>query len=61
MIIKPMAKIKTWIKLGDLFIDEDNIRSIRKIGKNTIIEKIQGENIMVEMDYSNVKKLVKAL
>lgn len=56
-----MAKIKTWIKLGDLFIDEDNIRSIRKIGKNTIIEKIQGQNIMVEMDYSKVKKLVKAL
>ncbi len=56
-----MTKIKTWIKLGDLFIDEENIRSIRKIGNNTIIEKIQGQNIMVEMDYSKVKKLVKAL
>lgn len=61
-----MTKIKTWIKLGDLFIDEENIRSIRKIGKNTIIEKINPvssteQNIMVEMDYSKVKKLVKAL
>lgn len=56
-----MKKIKTWIKLGDLFIDEDNIRSISKSGKFTIIEKIHGNNIYVEIDYSKVKKLVKTL
>ncbi len=58
-----MAKnnIKTWIKLGDLFLDEDTIRSIRKMGKTTIIEKIQGENITVNISYDQVKKLVKAL
>lgn len=56
-----MKKIKTWIKLGDLFIDEDNIRSISKNGKFTIIERILGDNIHVEIDYSKVKKLVKSL
>lgn len=56
-----MKKIKTWIKLGDLFIDEDNIQSIRKMGKNTIIERIQGENKLVEINYSKVKKLVRTL
>lgn len=56
-----MKKIKTWIKLDDIFIDEENIRSIRKTGKNTIIEKIQGENIVVEINYAKVKKLVRAL
>ena len=56
-----MRKIKTWIKLGDLFIDEDNIRSISKIGKHTIIERVHGSNINVEIEYSKVKKLVKTL
>ncbi|MCC7333275.1 MAG: hypothetical protein IT232_11790 [Flavobacteriales bacterium] len=56
-----ISKIKTWIKLGDLFIDEDNIRSIKKVGKYTIIEKIQGEPIEVEISYHKVKKLVKTL
>lgn len=56
-----MEKIKTWIKLGDLFIDEDNIRSIRKAGKLTIIEKVQGENFTVDIAYEKVKKLVKTL
>ena len=56
-----MKKIKTWIKLDNLFIDEENIRAIRKTGKNTIIEKVLGENVIVEINYAKVKKLVRAL
>ena len=54
-----MGKIKTWIKLNDLFIDEDNIRSVRKNGKKTIIERIQGDPISVDIDYEKVNLLIK--
>lgn len=56
---KNMEKIKTWIKLKDLFIDEDNIRAIQKNGKKTVIERIQGENIVVDIEYEKVKLLIK--
>tara|TARA_R110001592_G_scaffold166698_1_gene401869 strand:- start:12 stop:182 length:171 start_codon:yes stop_codon:yes gene_type:complete len=56
-----MEKIKTWIKLGDLFIDEANIRSVRKNGKQTIIERIQGEPILSTIDYDKVKLLIKEI
>jgi hypothetical protein len=58
---KIMEKIKTWIKLGDLFIDEGNIRSVRKNGKQTIIERIQGEPIVSNIDYDKVKLLIKEI
>jgi hypothetical protein len=56
-----MEKIKTWIMLGDLFIDESNIRSVRKNGKQTIIERIQGEPITAYIDYDKVKLLIKEI
>lgn len=56
---KNMEKIKTWIKLKDLFIDENNIRAIQKNGKKTVIERIQGENIVVDIEYEKVKLLIK--
>ncbi|MCB9360575.1 MAG: hypothetical protein H6587_08315 [Flavobacteriales bacterium] len=56
-----MEKIKTWIMLGDLFIDERNIRSVRKNGKQTIIERIQGEPIVTHIDYDKVKLLIKEI
>jgi len=58
---KIMEKIKTWIMLGDLFIDESNIRSVRKNGKRTIIERIQGEPIATNIDYDKVKLLIKEI
>lgn len=54
-----MEKIKTWVKLNDLFIDESNIRSVRKNGKKTIIERIQGDAITVDLDYDKVNLLIK--
>ncbi len=54
-----MEKIKTWIKLDDLFIDEDNIRAIQKNGKKTVIERIQGNNIVVDIEFEKVKLLIK--
>lgn len=59
--LKIMEKIKTWIMLGDLFIDERNIRSVRKNGKQTIIERIQGEPIVTHIDYDKVKLLIKEI
>lgn len=54
-----MEKIKTWIKLDDLFIDEENIRAIQKNGKKTVIERIQGNNIVVDIEFEKVKLLIK--
>ena len=54
-----MEKIKTWVKLNDLFIDESNIRSVRKNGKKTIIERIQGDPITIDLDYDKVNLLIK--
>ena len=56
-----MEKIKTWIMLDNLFIDEDNIRSVRKNGKQTIIERIQGDPIISSIDYDKVKLLIKEI
>lgn len=54
-----MEKIKTWLMLGDIFIDEENIRSVRKNGKQTIIERVQGEPLITNIDYDKVKLLIK--
>ena len=44
-----------------VFIDESNIRSVRKNGKKTIIERIQGDPITVDLDYDKVNLLVKEI
>ncbi len=54
-----MKKIKTWVKLHHHFIDEENIRAFKKSGKTTIIERITGEDIVVNIEYSKLKHLLK--
>jgi hypothetical protein len=53
-----VKKIKTWIKLDNHFIDQDNIRSVARLGKKTRIERILGDAIVVDVDY---KKIVSIL
>jgi hypothetical protein len=51
-------QVVTWIRLGKQFINQDNIRSIKREGKRTRISLIIGSDIMVEEDYDKVKDLL---
>ena len=53
-----MKKIKTWIKLEDHFIDEDNIRAVARLGSQTRIERILGEAVVVKVPYEKVKNIL---
>ena len=50
-----MSKIITWLKIGNNFINQDNIRGLSRLGKKTRIERINGEDIVVDMDYDKVR------
>lgn len=47
-------KIKTWLKLEEHFVDQDNVRSVMRFGGKTRIERILGEPILVDIDYDKV-------
>jgi hypothetical protein len=56
-----MAKeIKVWIKLRNHFVDEGNVRAIYRLGKDTKLERILGEPIVVDIDYDKVVKMFPA-
>lgn len=46
------------IKLGKHFIEQDNIRSISRKGKNTVISLNKGADIIVNIDYDKVIQLL---
>ena len=46
------------IKLRKHFIEQDNIRSISRKGKNTVISLIKGADIIVDIDYDKVIQLL---
>jgi hypothetical protein len=49
-----MEKIKTWIKIGKHFIDQENIHAVSRIGDRTRIERILGKPIIVDIDYKKI-------
>jgi hypothetical protein len=46
------------IKLRKHFIEQDNIRSVSRKGKNTVISLIKGPDIIVDIDYDKVIQLL---
>mgnify|MGYP003342435921 CR=1 FL=1 len=48
-------QIKTWIKIDQFFIDQENIRSVSRMGAQTRIERILGDAIVVNVSYEKVK------
>jgi hypothetical protein len=46
------------IKLRKHFIEQDNIRSVTRKGKNTVISLIKGADIVVDIDYDKVIQLL---
>ena len=51
-------KIKTWIKLKEHLIDQDNIRAVSRHGNKTRVERILGNDIIVSVPYDKVKALL---
>ncbi|GEM_PF-1025551 len=50
--------LNIWIKLNNFFIRESNIRAVKRYGNNTIIERYEGDNLIIPVDYDKVKKLI---
>ena len=55
---KGMLKIKTWLKIGELFVDQENVRSISRFGNFTKICLMLGEDILVKEDYDKVIEML---
>ena len=51
------SQIKIWIKLREHFVAEDNVHAISRLGKDTKLERILGETIVVDIDYDKVVKM----
>jgi hypothetical protein len=52
------SRLNIWIKLKDHFIRESNIRAIKRYGEDTIIERYEGESIVIPIAYDKVKKII---
>ena len=53
--------ITTWIKIGDHFINQANIRGIARQGSGTRIQRITGSDLFVKAGYERVKELMPPL
>ena len=46
------------LKVGKHFIEQDNIRSVTRKGKNTVISLIKGADIIVNIDYDKIMQML---
>ena len=53
--------ITTWIKIGEHFINQANIRGIARQGSGTRIQRITGSDLYVKAEYEKVKELMPPL
>lgn len=53
-----MSKVTTLLKVGKQFINQDAIRAVARLGKQTKISLINGEEIVVKMDYDDVMSML---
>ncbi len=56
-----MSKITVSLLIGDHFINEDNIQSLKREGSGTRIILLKGEDIVVPVSYDKVKAIVPTL
>lgn len=49
------------LRLGKHFINQENIRGLKRKGKHTVVSLIKGEDITVEIDYDKIKSLLPGL
>lgn len=53
-----MSKVKIYLRLGEHFIAEDNIRALKREGTGTRIQLQEGNDIVVGINYDKVLPLV---
>lgn len=53
-----MDNIKTWLKLGDYFFSESNIRGMSRQGNKVLVKRNIGEDIVVDADYDRIKDIL---
>lgn len=51
-------KTNVWWKLGRYFIHQDNIRSLSRKGKGTVITMFHGDDIHVDINYDKLSILL---
>lgn len=55
---KNNRKITTWIKVGNQFVDQENIRAVKRLGEQTKIFVMMGKDIVVNAPYEKVLALL---
>ena len=53
-------KTPVWWKLGKYFIHQENIRSLKRMGKGTVISFFKGEDLTVKISYDKLLALLPA-
>lgn len=56
--ISPMKKVTVWIKAGKAFVNQDNIRAVKRHGRNTYISVVAGDDLVVDMKYDKFMELL---
>ena len=54
------SKTPVWWKIGKYFIHQENIRSLKRNGKGTVISFFQGEDVTVNISYDKLRPLLPA-
>jgi hypothetical protein len=52
------SKTPVWWKIGKYFIHQENIRSLRRMGKATVISLFKGEDLVVKVSYDKLQALL---
>lgn len=53
-----MSKITTSLLIGDHFINEENIQSLKREGAGTRFSFIKGDDIVVPVSYDKIKVII---
>jgi hypothetical protein len=56
-----MGKIRIWLKIGSLFIDQDLVRSFKRFGSQTQISLYNEEVYTVNISYDKVIELLPSI
>ena len=52
------SKTPVWWKVGKYFIHQENIRSLKRMGKGTVISFFKGEDLTVSISYDKLRVLL---
>lgn len=53
-----MNKVIIWLKIGKVFIDQESIKSLKRLGKQTQISLLSNQTIVVDAAYEKVIEML---